>query len=113
MVFIRGCSAARESTEFITAVGKGTWATSLMTNYFVKYFLMKNLLYFYLTYNFYFKTDAKSYLNAFGKLKFQNELYELRRKLSSEWYAKLDEIEEAVIQPERNQINGSNINTKV
>ncbi|GAB1865817.1 Rotatin [Camponotus japonicus] len=58
------------------------------------------------------KTDAKSYLNAFGKLKFQNELYELRRKLSSEWYAKLDEIEEAVIQPERNQINGSNINTK-
>lgn len=84
-----------------------------MTNYFVKNFVRKNLLYFYLTYNLYFKTDAKSYLNAFGKLKFQNELYELRRKLSSEWYAKLDEIEEVVIQPERNQINESNINTKV
>ncbi|XP_011873858.1 PREDICTED: rotatin isoform X2 [Vollenhovia emeryi] len=49
------------------------------------------------------KVDAKSYLNAFGKLKFQNELYELRRKLSSEWYAKLDEIEEAVLHLERNR----------
>lgn len=64
-------------------------------------------------YNLYFKTDAKSYLNAFGKLKFQNELYELRRKLSPEWYAKLDEIEEAVIHPERSQINGSNVDIKV
>ncbi|KAM0726292.1 Rotatin [Formica fusca] len=58
------------------------------------------------------KTDAKSYLNAFGKLKFQNELYELRRKLSPEWYAKLDEIEEAVIHPEKSQINGSNVDIK-
>ncbi|XP_011645189.1 LOW QUALITY PROTEIN: rotatin [Pogonomyrmex barbatus] len=50
------------------------------------------------------KADAKSYLNAFGKLKFQNELYELRRKLSPEWYAKLDEIEEAVLHIENNTI---------
>lgn len=64
-------------------------------------------------YNLYFKTDARSYLTAFGKLKFQNELYELRRKLSPEWYAKLDEIEEAVIYLKRNQIDGSNVNTKV
>ncbi|XP_071558418.1 rotatin [Temnothorax nylanderi] len=49
------------------------------------------------------KADVKSYLNAFGKLKFQNELYELRRKLPSEWYAKLDEIEQAVLHPERSQ----------
>lgn len=41
-----------------------------------------------------FKEDAKSYLNAFGKQKFQNELFELKRKLSPEWHAKLDEIEE-------------------
>ncbi|XP_011175426.1 rotatin isoform X1 [Solenopsis invicta] len=49
------------------------------------------------------KADAKSYLNAFGKLKFQNELYELRRKLTSEWYAKLNEIEQAVLHIERNR----------
>ncbi|XP_076279078.1 rotatin homolog anastral spindle 3 isoform X3 [Lasioglossum baleicum] len=42
------------------------------------------------------KTGDKSYLNAFGKLRFQNELHELRRKLGSEWYEKLNEIEEFV-----------------
>lgn len=56
-------------------------------------------------YNFCFKADAKSYLNAFGKLKFQNELYELRKKLSPEWYGKLDEIEQAILHLERNQVN--------
>jgi len=60
-------------------------------------------------YNLSFKADGKSYLNAFGKLKLQNELYELRRKLSSEWYAKLDEIEQAVLHSERNQVNKSSI----
>lgn len=60
-------------------------------------------------YNFCFKIDAKSYLNAFGKLKFQNELHELRKKLSSEWYGKLDEIEQAILYLERNQVNKSNI----
>ncbi|XP_012536869.1 rotatin isoform X2 [Monomorium pharaonis] len=49
------------------------------------------------------KADARSYLNAFGKLKFQNELYELRRKLSPEWYPKLDEIEQAVLHMERSR----------
>lgn len=58
-------------------------------------------------YNLCLKADGKSYLNAFGKLKLQNELYELRRKLSSEWYGKLDEIEQAVLYPERNQVNKS------
>ncbi|XP_025159510.1 rotatin [Harpegnathos saltator] len=43
------------------------------------------------------KADTKSYLNAFGKLKFQNELHELRRKLPSEWHLKLNKIEEAVL----------------
>ncbi|KYN02662.1 Rotatin [Cyphomyrmex costatus] len=49
------------------------------------------------------KADAKSYLNAFGKLKFQNELYELRRNLSPEWYAKLDEIEQTILHSEKSQ----------
>nr|XP_012136876.1 PREDICTED: rotatin isoform X4 [Megachile rotundata] len=43
------------------------------------------------------KTGDKSYLNAFGKLRFQNELHELRRKLGSEWYEKLNEIEETIL----------------
>nr|XP_012230900.1 PREDICTED: LOW QUALITY PROTEIN: rotatin [Linepithema humile] len=52
------------------------------------------------------KADIKSYLNAFGKLKFQNELCELRRKLSPEWHARLDEIEEAVLHSEKSQTDG-------
>ncbi|KAL0124951.1 hypothetical protein PUN28_006666 [Cardiocondyla obscurior] len=49
------------------------------------------------------KADAKSYLNAFGKLKFQNELYQLKRNLSSDLYTKLDEIEQAVLHLEKSQ----------
>ncbi|XP_018306110.1 rotatin [Mycetomoellerius zeteki] len=49
------------------------------------------------------KADVNSYLNAFGKLKFQNELYELRRNLSPEWYAKLDEIEQAILHLEKSR----------
>lgn len=49
------------------------------------------------------KADARNYLNAFGKLKFQNELYELRRNLSPEWYAKLDEIEQTVLHLEKSR----------
>jgi len=52
-------------------------------------------------------------LNAFGKLKFQNELYKLRRNLSSEWYAKLDEIEQAVLYLERNPVSVSNTHIKI
>jgi len=59
-------------------------------------------------YNLRFQADAKSYLNAFGKLKFQNELYKLRRNLSPEWYAKLDEIEQAVLYSEKNPVSISN-----
>ncbi|XP_012272783.1 rotatin isoform X2 [Orussus abietinus] len=37
------------------------------------------------------------YLNAFGKLRFQNELHELRCKLDSTWHDILNQIEEAVL----------------
>jgi len=46
-------------------------------------------------------------------LKFQNELRELRRKLSPEWHAKLDEIEETVLHPEKNQTDRSYTYRKV
>ncbi|XP_053987608.1 rotatin [Hylaeus volcanicus] len=49
------------------------------------------------------QTGDRSYLNAFGKLRFQNELHELRRKLGSEWYDKLNELEEVVINESRLQ----------
>ncbi|CAK9800001.1 RTTN [Anthophora quadrimaculata] len=42
------------------------------------------------------KTGDKSYINAFGKIRFQNELHELRRKLSLEWHEKLREIEDII-----------------
>ncbi|KOC59425.1 Rotatin [Habropoda laboriosa] len=42
------------------------------------------------------KTGDKSYLNAFGKIRFQNELHELRRKVGLEWYEKLSEIEDII-----------------
>ncbi|XP_076653624.1 rotatin homolog anastral spindle 3 isoform X2 [Halictus rubicundus] len=51
------------------------------------------------------KTGDKSYLNTFGKLRFQNELHELRRKLGSEWYGKLNEIEEFVASTNSLQTN--------
>lgn len=60
-------------------------------------------------YNFGLKADAKNYLNAFGKLKFQNELYELRKKLPSEWYGKLDEIEQVILHSERSQVSKTHI----
>lgn len=63
--------------------------------------------------DFCFQTDTKSYLNAFGKLKFQNELYELRRKLSSEWHTKLNRIEEAVLCSERNETDELSTHLKV
>ncbi|XP_043258441.1 rotatin [Colletes gigas] len=55
------------------------------------------------------QTGDRSYLNAFGKLRFQNELHELRRKLGSEWYEKLNEIEEAVINDDRLQMTVADI----
>lgn len=62
----------------------------------------------------YYKTDDRSYLNAFGKLRFQNELHELRRKLGSEWHEKLNEIEEIVINEDKVQSTVADINnTKV
>ncbi|XP_006614220.1 rotatin isoform X1 [Apis dorsata] len=49
------------------------------------------------------KISDKNHLNAFGKVRFQNELHELRRKLDSEWYEKLNEIEEAVLNSDKLQ----------
>ncbi|XP_015437120.1 PREDICTED: rotatin [Dufourea novaeangliae] len=42
------------------------------------------------------KTGDKSYLNAFGQSRFENELYELRGKLGSQYYDKLNEIANVV-----------------
>ncbi|XP_076183468.1 rotatin homolog anastral spindle 3 isoform X2 [Ptiloglossa arizonensis] len=56
------------------------------------------------------QTDDRSYLNAFGKLRFQNELHELRRKLGSEWHEKLNEIEEIVINEDKVQSTVADIN---
>ncbi|KAG7209111.1 hypothetical protein KM043_015257 [Ampulex compressa] len=47
------------------------------------------------------KTDDKSYLNAFGKLRFQKELDEIRKKLDLAWHEKLNEIEVAVDNTDR------------
>nr|XP_031848371.1 rotatin isoform X1 [Nomia melanderi] len=59
------------------------------------------------------QTADNSYLNAFGKLRFQNELHELRRKLGSEWHEKLNEIEEVVVNANNLQTTATNIeNTK-
>ncbi|XP_034182443.2 rotatin homolog anastral spindle 3 isoform X1 [Osmia lignaria lignaria] len=58
------------------------------------------------------KTGDRSYLNAFGKLRFQNELHELRRKLGSEWYEKLNEIEEIVLNSGRLQTSLNNEHTE-
>ncbi|CAL7947029.1 unnamed protein product [Xylocopa violacea] len=55
------------------------------------------------------KTGDRSYLNTFGKLRFQNELHELRRKLDSEWYEKLNEIEEVVLNSDRLQTVSTNV----
>ena len=55
------------------------------------------------------KTDDTGYLNAFGKLRFQNELHELRRKLGSEWHEKLNEIEEAVLNSDKPEVISSNL----
>lgn len=63
--------------------------------------------------DFYFQADTKSYLSAFGKLRFQNELHELRRKLPSEWHAKLNKIEEAVLRSGRNETDELNTYVKV
>lgn len=52
-------------------------------------------------------------MNAFGKPRFQNELYELRRKLSPEWHEKLNKIEEAFLDAERSQADESNTYVKV
>ncbi|XP_024221639.1 rotatin isoform X2 [Bombus impatiens] len=57
------------------------------------------------------KTDDRSHLNTFGKLRLQNELQELRRKLGSEWYEKLNEIEEAVLCSDKLQTISSNSKT--
>ncbi|XP_017766173.1 PREDICTED: rotatin [Eufriesea mexicana] len=57
------------------------------------------------------KTDDKSHLNAFGKLRFQNELHELRRKLGSEWYEKINEIEEIVLNSDKIQTTSSKSET--
>lgn len=68
-------------------------------NYYIKIkilFLKYILLYI-------FKISDKNHLNAFGKIRFQNELHELRRKLDSEWYEKLNEIEEAVLNSDKLQ----------
>lgn len=54
------------------------------------------------------KTGDRSYLNAFGKLRFQNELHELRRKLDSKWQEKLNDIEEVILNPDRVQTSSSN-----
>ncbi|XP_043474662.1 rotatin [Leptopilina heterotoma] len=43
------------------------------------------------------KTSGSSYLNAFGKLRFQNELQTLRKKIGGKWQEKLNEIEETVV----------------
>lgn len=66
-----------------------------------------------INYNIFHKTGDRSYLNAFGKLRFQNELHELRRKLGSEWYEKLNEIEEIVLNSGRLQTSLNNEHTKV
>ncbi|KAF3426004.1 hypothetical protein E2986_13229 [Frieseomelitta varia] len=50
------------------------------------------------------KTDDRGYLNTFGKLRFQNELHELRRRLGSEWHEKLNEIEEAVLNSDKPEV---------
>lgn len=36
-------------------------------------------------------------MNAFGKLRFQNELHTLRKKIGGKWHGKLNEIEETVL----------------
>lgn len=54
---------------------------------------------------FYFKSGDKSYLNVFGKVRLRNELHELRRKLGSEWYEKLNEIEEFIASTNNLQTN--------
>ncbi|XP_032667797.1 rotatin isoform X2 [Odontomachus brunneus] len=56
--------------------------------------------------------DSKSYLNAFGKLRFQNELHELRRKISPEWHTKLNKIEEAVLRAGKSGTNKLNAHIK-
>ncbi|XP_015602257.1 rotatin isoform X2 [Cephus cinctus] len=43
------------------------------------------------------KTNDGSFLNAFGKLRFQNECHELRLKLDSTWHDKLNLIEEVAL----------------
>ncbi|XP_020290276.1 rotatin isoform X2 [Pseudomyrmex gracilis] len=52
------------------------------------------------------KADPSGYVYAFGKSKFQNELDNLRRKLSPEFHEILDEIEQALL-----QLGGSTRNT--
>ena len=62
----------------------------------------------------FYKTGDRSYLNAFGKLRFQNELHELRRKLGSAWYDKLNGIEEVVVNADSLPTTVTDIlNTKV
>ena len=43
------------------------------------------------------QSKGNSYLNVFGKLKFQNELLVLRKKIESKCHNKLNQIEEALL----------------
>ncbi|EZA47060.1 Rotatin [Ooceraea biroi] len=58
------------------------------------------------------QADANGYLNAFGKLRFQNDLHDLKRKISPKWHAKLDEIEKAILHI-GSEINKSNTDSKM
>lgn len=69
----------------------------------MNYYIKIKILFFKYILLYIFKISDKNYLNAFGKVRFQNELHELRRKLDSEWYEKLNEIEEAVLNSEKLQ----------
>ncbi|XP_066591011.1 rotatin isoform X2 [Prorops nasuta] len=59
------------------------------------------------------KISSDNYVTAFGKLRFQNELRELRRKLNSEWYEKINEIEGLILSPPEQTIISEENNKKI
>lgn len=54
--------------------------------------------------------SGSSYLNAFGKLRFQNELHSLRKKIDSKWHEKLNQIEETMLNLKEDAAVNSNVN---
>ncbi|XP_043681789.1 rotatin isoform X1 [Vespula pensylvanica] len=49
------------------------------------------------------KGGNNNYLNAFGRSRFQNELHQLKRKLDTSWYDKIDQIEQVILNPDKEE----------